>query len=270
MIGANKTSSKTKCQKRSGKLVVLNEEELIRQVAMRPILYDKKMKAYRKSGLRHQHWEEVGNAMGASIIECRRRWRSLRDAFSKHYKFMSKTTSGASKRKKWIFYDQMSFIAPFLDKSSVDDFIDDYGDNSDDNAIMPASTSDMDKEFALQCSDELLNESKEITDLNKRGFTQLPSSASVTEDNDVKTTQSTSLSKLSAMSDEYKPSTNEHRIEENPNTDTDSDEKFLLSCVPIMQRLSSRKNSYARLKIMQILYNIEFEETDFYCYTNSC
>lgn len=39
----------------------------------------------------------------------------------------------------------------------------------------------------------------------------------------------------------------------------DPDERFLLSCLPILKRLPTRKNAYARLKIQQLLYEIEFD-----------
>lgn len=39
----------------------------------------------------------------------------------------------------------------------------------------------------------------------------------------------------------------------------DPDERFLLSCLPIMKRLPTRKNALARLKIQQLLYEIEFD-----------
>lgn len=39
----------------------------------------------------------------------------------------------------------------------------------------------------------------------------------------------------------------------------DPDERFLLSCLPILKRLSTRKNALARMKIQQMLYEIEFD-----------
>lgn len=36
------------------------------------------------------------------------------------------------------------------------------------------------------------------------------------------------------------------------------DERFLLSCLPIFQRLSNKQNALARLKIQQLLFKIEF------------
>ncbi|XP_063825347.1 transcription factor Adf-1-like [Ostrinia nubilalis] len=38
----------------------------------------------------------------------------------------------------------------------------------------------------------------------------------------------------------------------------DPDELFLLSCAPILQRLSAKQNAGARLKIQQVLYEAEF------------
>lgn len=40
----------------------------------------------------------------------------------------------------------------------------------------------------------------------------------------------------------------------------DSDERFLLSCLSTLQRLPKKKNALARLKIQQILFDLEFEE----------
>lgn len=40
----------------------------------------------------------------------------------------------------------------------------------------------------------------------------------------------------------------------------DPDERFLLSCAPILKRLPNKKNALARLKIQQLLFDIEFDE----------
>lgn len=45
-------------------------------------------------------------------------------------------------------------------------------------------------------------------------------------------------------------------------TSNDPDERFLLSCVPIFHRLSNKKNALARLKIQQLLFDIEFDSHD--------
>lgn len=42
--------------------------------------------------------------------------------------------------------------------------------------------------------------------------------------------------------------------------DLDSDDKFLLSLSPALKRLSAKKNFLARIKIQQLLFEIEFDE----------
>lgn len=49
------------------------------------------------------------------VEEAKKRWRSLRDAFMKQYKQLSVDDPCASKKKKWLFYDQMEFLGPFLE-----------------------------------------------------------------------------------------------------------------------------------------------------------
>lgn len=48
------------------------------------------------------------------VDECKKRWRSLRDAFMKQYKLYSR--GDANVKKKWLFYEQMEFLGPYFDK----------------------------------------------------------------------------------------------------------------------------------------------------------
>lgn len=50
----------------------------------------------------------------AVVDECKKRWRSLRDAFMKQYKLYSR--GDANVKKKWLFYEQMEFLGPYFDK----------------------------------------------------------------------------------------------------------------------------------------------------------
>lgn len=42
----------------------------------------------------------------------------------------------------------------------------------------------------------------------------------------------------------------------------DPDEKFLLSCLPVLKRLPPRKNAYLKLKIQTLLYEVEFADDE--------
>lgn len=47
--------------------------------------------------------------------ESKKRWRSLRDAFMKQYKQFAADDPLCAKKKKWLFYDQMEFLRPYLE-----------------------------------------------------------------------------------------------------------------------------------------------------------
>lgn len=40
--------------------------------------------------------------------------------------------------------------------------------------------------------------------------------------------------------------------------ETDADEQFLLSHIPVLKRLTSKQNAIAKMKIQQVLFDIEF------------
>lgn len=40
----------------------------------------------------------------------------------------------------------------------------------------------------------------------------------------------------------------------------DPDERFLLSCAPILKRLTNKKNVLAKIKIQTLLYELEYDE----------
>lgn len=49
-----------------------------------------------------------------AVDECKKRWRSLRDAFMKQYKLYSRGDTNSKKR--WLFYEKMEFLGPYFDK----------------------------------------------------------------------------------------------------------------------------------------------------------
>lgn len=59
---------------------------------------------------------------------------------------------------------------------------------------------------------------------------------------------------------QIQPSRQSKQAQHNVSTHNDPDERFLLSCLPILKRLPNKKNALARLKIQQLLFEIEFDE----------
>ncbi|XP_055839076.1 putative uncharacterized protein DDB_G0272456 [Episyrphus balteatus] len=301
-----------KPKREPNKLVVINEEDLIRQVEIRPILYDKSLKGYRKSALRHQYWKEIAVSIGSSVEECRKRWRSLRDAFSKHYKLMARMEPVTYKRKKWIFFDQMSFIAQYLDNSNLEieeTVLEDFQDNSHDDILIHDSDSGaninvndvndithgpfktennsitsslVDDEANHPTNHHQLHQQQQqhhhqhehqndtttidLVDGNQFITRIFPSPTTTTQyltldeqDTQIAVQQQHQQESKKELQQQQTTKSNTLTAEEYATLmNIDGDDKFLLSCSPILKRLSRHKNALARLKIQQILYNIEF------------
>lgn len=90
--------------------VKVNEEMFVREVRKRPILYNTTLKDYKRFSTRHEAWAEVAVAMRLSEQECKKRWRSMRDAFMKVVR-----NRNEEERKSWIHYRLLEFLLPFIE-----------------------------------------------------------------------------------------------------------------------------------------------------------
>ncbi|XP_065085792.1 uncharacterized protein LOC135707823 [Ochlerotatus camptorhynchus] len=89
--------------------VKVNEEMFVNEIKKRPILYNTTLKDYKKITTRHEAWAEVALAMNLSESECKKRWRSLRDAFMKVVR-----NKNEDERKTWLHYRLLEFLLPYL------------------------------------------------------------------------------------------------------------------------------------------------------------
>ncbi|KAL9707411.1 hypothetical protein quinque_010929 [Culex quinquefasciatus] len=90
--------------------VKVNEEMFVREVRKRPILYNTTLKDYKRFSTRHEAWAEVAVAMRLSEQECKKRWRSMRDAFMKVVR-----NRNEEERKSWIHYRLLEFLLPYIE-----------------------------------------------------------------------------------------------------------------------------------------------------------
>lgn len=116
----------------SGKrqFVKVNEEMFVNEIKKQPILYNTTMKDYKRFSTRHDAWAEVALSMNLSEQECKKRWRSLRDAFMKVVR-----NKNEEERKTWIHYRLLEFLLPYIGKknkrSRAVEYIEGF-DNDDD------------------------------------------------------------------------------------------------------------------------------------------
>lgn len=91
------------------RFVKVNEEMFVREIKKRPILYNTTLKDYKRFSTRHEAWAEVALAMNLSEQECKKRWRSLRDAFMKVVR-----NKNEEEQKTWIHYRLLEFLLPYI------------------------------------------------------------------------------------------------------------------------------------------------------------
>ncbi|XP_055636605.1 histone acetyltransferase KAT6B-like [Toxorhynchites rutilus septentrionalis] len=116
------------------RFVKVNEEMFVKEIKKRPILYNTTLKDYKRFSTRHEAWAEVAVAMNLSEQECKKRWRSLRDAFMKVVR-----NKNEEERKTWIHYRLLEFLLPYIGnrmkKSKAVEFLEDFENDEETEFI---------------------------------------------------------------------------------------------------------------------------------------
>ncbi|XP_067121321.1 uncharacterized protein [Centruroides vittatus] len=104
-------------------------EKFIGAVEKRPAIYNCKLKEYSNRDIKRKYWDEIGkemyekwdrysavekNELGKLMLT---KWKSIRDHFKKELRAnrASKNGDPATKKKKYIYYDNLLFLIPLLD-----------------------------------------------------------------------------------------------------------------------------------------------------------
>lgn len=103
---------------------------------------------------------------GVSAINLQKKWKSLRDSFNRELKILKKveTGKGASKRKKYIYFDQLLFLEPLAQQRQTTSNLETGNDqenldNADETRIEGSPSSNNTKRKKKKCDkeDELIN-----------------------------------------------------------------------------------------------------------------
>ncbi|XP_034233097.1 uncharacterized protein LOC117640602 [Thrips palmi] len=108
---------------------VMETEQLISEIERRPGIYDSGCPQYQDRVAKWTLWCEVCEIMtprwhhldedrkAARVKELQKRWKSLRDSFMKELKLQREIqrTGQIANRKKYVFFDQMTFLMPCLE-----------------------------------------------------------------------------------------------------------------------------------------------------------
>ncbi|KAJ1522956.1 hypothetical protein ONE63_002093 [Megalurothrips usitatus] len=107
----------------------METEQLIAEIERRPGIYDSGCPQYQDRVAKWTLWCEVCEIMtprwhhldedrkAARVKELQKRWKSLRDSFMKELKLQREMqrTGQTANRKKYVFFDQMTFLMPCLE-----------------------------------------------------------------------------------------------------------------------------------------------------------
>nr|XP_014088521.1 uncharacterized protein LOC106616398 [Bactrocera oleae] len=91
------------------------EVKLIEAVKVHPCLYDRSSTDFRNQMLKEEAWEAVAILTGASVEQCKQRWKSLRDRFVREVASQqSKSETTAEEKNEWCYFELMRFLKKHL------------------------------------------------------------------------------------------------------------------------------------------------------------
>ncbi|CAH1159840.1 unnamed protein product [Phaedon cochleariae] len=113
----------------------VEDSKLIELVRQHPCLYDPKNPQYKNLNIRDNVWENISEAMGQPVEDCRSRWRNVRDTFMRR-KRNNKIVTGSGrskKRRKWHLDGSLEFLDKVdNEKATLTNVKDDTGDSDSD------------------------------------------------------------------------------------------------------------------------------------------
>ncbi|XP_034476068.1 transcription factor Adf-1-like [Drosophila innubila] len=89
-------------------------ELLIELVKRHKILYDLADEDYKNIRKKDKIWDEIGLELEESGDEVKKKWKNLRDSFSKYLRSTKRITGKAAVHKTWIWAKQMESFRPFI------------------------------------------------------------------------------------------------------------------------------------------------------------
>ncbi|KAL1273532.1 hypothetical protein QQF64_026346 [Cirrhinus molitorella] len=92
-------------------------EKLIQTVFAYPVLYNVSLHDYRSSERRVKAWREVAASVGLSVVECKRRWKTIRDRYIRERRLCKmRKEEGGRRLHYWPHRETLSFLDAHIRK----------------------------------------------------------------------------------------------------------------------------------------------------------
>jgi len=88
-------------------------ERLIEEVRKREFLYNLSSKDYKDARIKDNSLGAIGSIFQVEAAEAKKRWKNLRDTYSKKMKEtkrLSRSGAGATKTEKWPYFALLGFL----------------------------------------------------------------------------------------------------------------------------------------------------------------
>ncbi|KAG8221991.1 hypothetical protein J437_LFUL003371 [Ladona fulva] len=233
----------------------INNLRLIHEVKKYPCMYDLKDPNYKDMDHRRSTWEVICRAVyekawddfkqpqrKEAAADVQKRWKALRDAFTKAYKMIKARDSvnGSGKRRRpYVYSNQLEFLIPFINPRS--DFqnseVHDFDDLSIENTDSKPAVS-----YAANSPQQVIKSAQPFT-------TQQITTPPTTPHNHREESQR--LKRKSEEGLEIEPP--EKVAKDSKNMDEDPDKMFLLSLLPSFKRIKEAERLDVQIEILQCI-----------------
>lgn len=261
---------------------VVTDAKLVHEVEKHPALYNPKRRGYKDCAQMDRSWLQIANELGMKPLDVKNRWRCLRDKFVREKKRLVLDGEASYRsRDPWPLLDDMSFLWDFINhrkdvytrKMSAKvraEYIEhnlqpivphpspervnvaiETPEASPSHALHSATNSETPKYFASGMDTESTRIKQDPDDGND-GYS----------DDGPPTSRLRSLLDQTTHQDESSDDTQHFSLHADPpepqKQPPNEDELFCLSVAASLRRFSPQKKALAKLRIQQILYDVEF------------
>ncbi|XP_067344230.1 uncharacterized protein [Channa argus] len=227
------------------------EKKLAELIREHPNLYDPSRRDYKDTVKGHLSWKEIADAMGKSEEEVKLKWKNLRDKFCKAKKRISKRNfpllgdaENPVERPVPVLYIQLSWLSAYVKPRGESGL----ADPEEVSALQVAGSGDDPEKERYKDSKEQQGPLR----VDSTDFSLVESCS-----NNHQELKRTPV----ALKRKRQPTTEtEISSADAVNNLRDDDEMFLLSLLPSLKRLTTKKRMEVRMKFQQVLYAAEFED----------
>ncbi|XP_056453208.1 transcription factor Adf-1-like [Gadus chalcogrammus] len=215
----------------------MSDESLITAVSECPVLYDLTLKAYHDQTKRNQAWRDISAMLGVTAEVSRKKWKYLRDKYLRERKAerdRKKSGAGATSFKRWKYMAIMGFLERHVKERVVAQSEEEISPPSP--SLSQSATDTSPPSPPTTSTVALVTPLRPVPPPPRRRQLEQPLSAF----------------QKSILSSIQKEKENALAVDE--------DEHFMLSLVPSLRRLSNQKKAQARMRMQQVLYDVEFGE----------